>query len=603
MKPRIKTIRLKQSSIHLEPGGVLAVVGPNNSGKSKFLKQLLSKLYGDVVFEQSPDDGLIGEIELEWSTVEPSAVGANLINIAHGMWSFQDPYFSPRLPDGYERAYRSYTAEDLARLGQQRAILGPFVDRFTRWDEPHSRFLESEKHEPSRSDAVAVSLTQYETDRAAVADLFREIFGEDLSVYDLREGEVGFLIGQPPGGASQSTQGLDEKTRKFMTEAPKLWYQGAGLRNVFGLLARIVADDRAIVIMDEPESFLHPNQAWKLGFVLARLCKQQSKQLICATHDRHFLAGLAQGSGDLLRICRLNYESTEQGKDYSSYLVPSTFWTDIRDQSRVRYSTILECLFSDQVILVESESDARFYQEAMDYFVESNPSLPRGQRELMFIPTGGNSEFAPMARLVTEMGPKVVVIGDADLIANEKRYKATIESIAGQVPDELITNRARIEAIFESDPKLGESEQDALIRELRESLEAVNQGAGVASASGSWGPLLERLEALRKKNRKNNLQGRIARHGNLRSENEQVRELFELLLDGLGALGVFLVPWGELEHFDPELLRQGKQGWVHRAIHSGVHKGERAQTFIAKVVGNLQDIEAVSGETKTSNSS
>ncbi|MDL0403219.1 AAA family ATPase [Corynebacterium lehmanniae] len=588
MKPWIKVINLENDSIYLDPGGVLAVVGPNNSGKSKFLKQLLSQLYGDEVFEQSPEDGLISGIELEWLSDNQLTVGSSLVNLAHNLWPFREPYFSPRLPEGYENAYRSYKAEEIEQLGQYPTKLGPLVDYFTRWDEPHSRFFESEKQEPGRSDAVAVSLTQHEHEREPVAALFEEIFGEELSVYDLREGEVGFLLGRPPEGVSQSTQGLSEETRKFMTDAPKLWYQGAGLRNVFGLLARIVADDRAIVIMDEPESFLHPNQAWKLGLVIARLCKEQSKQLICATHDRHFLAGLAQGSGELLRICRLDYERNEHRKDYSSYLVPSTLWTNIRNENRVRYSTVLECFFSDQVILVEGESDARFYQEAVDYFVEKNPLQAGAQRELMFVPTGGNSEFAPMARLVSEMGAKVTIIGDADLISSEARFLATIESVAGQVSDALKENRAKIEEIFENDSKLGESEQDTVIRKLREVLEDSNQDIESSSVSDSWRPFLERLETLRNRNRKNTLQRRIARQGNVRSDNKQVVQHFQVLLEELEYVGIFLVPWGELEHFSPEHLQKGKQDWVHRAIHADVHKGDRVQQFIAKVMEGLR---------------
>lgn len=601
MKPWIKEIRLTQESIQLDPGGVLAIVGPNNSGKSKFLKQLLSQLYGDVVFEQSPEEGLIKEIELGWTSTDPSAVGPNLVTMAHGLWPFQDLYFSPHLPDGYENGYKSYRVEEIEEMGRRSKKLGPFVDRFTRWDEPHSRFRESEKQEPGRSDGVAVSLTQHEVERASVANLFKEIFGEELSVYDLREGEIGFVLGKPDEDASRSTQGLGEETRRFMISAPKLWYQGAGLRNVFGLLARIVADDRSIVIVDEPESFLHPNQAWKLGNVLARLCKQQGKQLICATHDRHFLVGLAQGAQELLRVCRLDCENTEPEKSYTSYLVPASFWADIRDQSRVRYSTVLECLFSNQVVLVEGESDAFFYQEAIEHFVKNNPALIGIQRELMFLPTGGNSEFAPMARIAREMGAKVAIIGDIDLISNEDRYLATIKAVAGNVTDAAKDARTKIETIFENDPNLGESEQDVLLQKLRGCLEEADQRTGRSSATEPWGPILERLETLRSKNRKNKLQQRIARKGNLRSDNEQLDELLPPLLDELAALGIFLVPWGELEHFDSELLKQGKQDWVHRAIKSGVHEGELVQNFVGDVVRNLGKTSAVRTEPEDDN--
>lgn len=589
MRPWIKRILLDgESHIALEPGQVLALVGPNNSGKTHFLRQLLSQLYGGQVNEQSPHEGLITELELDWTLSEPHSIEDQLVTTAHNLWEFRDPNFFTHLPERFENAYGSYTVDDIRLIGKQMRTLGPFVEHYTRWDEPHSRIVESEKQQLGRSTTAAISLTQNESERAEAVTLFEEVFDETLSVYDLREGDVGFLLAEAPEGLSAATKGLDEETKKFMRESPKLWFQGSGMRNVFGLLARIISDDRSIVIMDEPEAFLHPNQAWKLGFVLARVCRESSKQLICATHDRHFIDGLAQGAQEQLRICRLDNESTSSGLSYTAYQVPSSFWSTMRDKSRVRYSNVLECLFSNHVILVEGESDALFYQETLEFAAAKDPEIARILNELIFLPTSGNSEFAPMIRLVKEMGPHVSLIGDLDLIANEERFEATINSVTGHVPTHLKEARKKIEELFDKDLQSGENDQDTLIRKLRETLttETISD-----SARSLWTKHIDQLDKKRNDNRKNQLQRRIARRANLRTNDPAVKDLIQDLLCDLDAVGVFLVPWGELEHFDEELLKKGKQDWVRNALDAGVHKASRAQNFASKVLDFIRQPE------------
>ena len=540
-----------------------------------------------MVNEQSPNEGLITDLVLDWTLKKPGRVEERLLEMAHQLWDFRNPYFSPRLPEGYAEGYKSYTVDDIQNLGKQQKTLGPFVDRFTRWDEPHSRITESERQQPGRpgSTSAAVSLTQNDVECSKVVELFNEVFDQNLSVYDLREGEVGFVLGTAPENLSQSTQGLSEETKRFMRESPKLWYQGSGLRNVFGLLARIVSDDRAIVIMDEPEAFLHPHQAWKLGFVLARVCLEEAKQLICATHDRQFLDGLAQGAQEQLKICRLDYHLINGDSHYTAHQVSSSFWSNMRDKSRVRYSHVLECLFSNHVILVEAEKDALFYQEALDHFARVNSDASGLQHELMFLPTSGNSEFAPMAKLVKEMGPRVLLIGDLDLICNEKRFNETISAVAGETAPRLRELQKQIEKVYEQDPALGETEQDSLLSQIRTSLTTENISESVRDL---WLTHLDHLDAKRNANKKNELQRRIARDANLRSKNQTVLNLIRELLDELTEIGIFLVPWGELEDFDVELRKNGKKEWVHNALSKGVHKGSRAQEFIARIVSSIQ---------------
>ncbi|WP_297587750.1 ATP-dependent endonuclease [uncultured Corynebacterium sp.] len=586
--PYIKKIHFKNGgSVHLEPGTVLVAVGPNNSGKTKFLNQIHAQLHGNSVGDQSVDDGLVKTIEIEWQG-SSKEVSASLVESARRNWRERDDYFDPDLPHSYAGSHRFYGVADIQQLGEQNATLGPFVETFTRWDEPHSRIEESEEQNLERSRVAAVSLARNDDELEQVSLLFHEIFEEHLSVHDLRNGSVGFVLGEGPEEPSGATRGLSEETKDFMNKAPKLWFQGSGLRNAFGLLARIVSDERSIVIMDEPEAFLHPHQSWKLGMVLGKLCVEESKQIVCATHDRHLLTGLAQGAQDRLQVCRFSSSGGSDTKNYKVESVSSQFWEDIRDQSRVRFSEVLESFFYDEVFLVEGEEDALFYQEAMDHYFQDHNVPASGRGERMFLPTGGNSEFAPMARLVKSLGPRVMAIGDVDLISNRDRFYETVKAFGTpDIAKRLTIIRDEIEAIYKNNENLGETKTERAQRLLKERLAQKGSGAVDDDVRELLDDLLDGLEEKQHLASKNRLQRRVAKNANTRSSNSTVVTKVEHLAEKLRSVGIFLVPMGALEHFDEVLLNQkGKRGWVRRALDKGTHRALAAQSFIGNVINN-----------------
>ncbi|MCG7255164.1 AAA family ATPase [Corynebacterium hadale] len=586
--PYIKKIEFKNGkSVHLESGTVLVAVGPNNSGKTKFLNQIRAHLYGGSVSGQNTNDGLINRIQLEWQGSEKE-VSAALIESARRNWQERNGYFDPDLPRNYETRTFSYREEDIRQIAKRKDTLGAFVETLARWDEPHSRVEESKQQSLQQSRAAAVSLARNDNELDQVSRLFHEIFEEHLSVHDLRDGFVGFVLGEGPEDPSGATRGLSQETRDFMNQAPKLWFQGSGLRNAFGLLARIVSDERSIVIMDEPEAFLHPHQSWKLGMVLGRLCVMESKQIFCATHDRHLLTGLAQGAQDKLQVCRFSSSRGSNTKNYKVESVPSAFWEDIRHQSRVRFSEVLESFFYDEVILVEGEEDALFYQEAMEHYFQENdvPASRRGER--MFLPTGGNSEFAPMVRLVDSLGPRVVAIGDVDLISDRDRFYETVKAFkTSNIAKKLTIIRDEIECIYKNDENLGETNTERAQRLLKERLDQKDPGVVDGEIRDLLEQIFDGLEQKQHMNRKNRLQRRIAKNANTRSSNLMVGTKVEGLVEQLHSVGLFLVPMGALEHFDESLLQKnGKRGWVRRALDKGVHRTSVVQDFIADVINN-----------------
>lgn len=576
--------------VHFQPGSVFVAVGPNNAGKSHFLAQLRAKLLGASMNGLDPREGLITEVRFNWSADE-RAVGDHLEKLALTNWQILANGYSTQLPPGETDLTSYVNHEDIRRIASQDSTFQQFLELFVRWDEPISRILESEWQEPKPRGGASLHLARQDAPLEKVSSLFGSIFKQPISVYDKREGRIGFLLGRPEFDGPSLMKAPDKRTLEFMDGAPKMHDQGMGMRNVFGLLARFLTDNRSIVLMDEPEAFLHPPQAAELGELLGHLCQESGKQLICATHDRSFLAGLARGAANHLRVRRFDYklENSSPTPVFTSQEVNQNPWKTIRNKSRVRYSNVLDALFSRRVILVESERDALFYHEALDFLAQNDSNLDLHADDYLFLPVGGNAEFAPMITLMRELSTPVLVIGDLDLVADENRLAATAAA-AGVSDLERVTKRQRrLYKFFETqyDNRPENSELKAMAN-LESALDSPDSGAN-QDLFNAADRLLRQLKERQKHNRKNKINSLMSdRLGSVAHDSPESR-LKDEILCLLRTCGIFLLPTGELEDFDRELLRKvGKSEWVAEAIARGTHKEDLAQSFIRSVVSEKQ---------------
>ena len=82
---------------------------------------------------------------------------------------------------------------------------------------------------------------------------------------------------------------------------PLLDTQGDGIRSVLGMISAIVSVKKPVILLDEPEAFLHPPQALQLGEIISELV-EPSQQIFIATHSADFLRGLLSSTRDAVII-------------------------------------------------------------------------------------------------------------------------------------------------------------------------------------------------------------------------------------------------------------------------------------------------------------
>lgn len=110
------------------------------------------------------------------------------------------------------------------------------------------------------------------------------------------------------------------------------------------------------MLLDEPESFLHPPQAFRLGEVIAEHAIG-NRQLVVATHSSDFLKGVLSKRQDItiLRVDRhdkVNKINMLESKDVAM----------ISRDPLLSSTRIMDGLFYKGAIIVEADADAIFYQ-------------------------------------------------------------------------------------------------------------------------------------------------------------------------------------------------------------------------------------------------
>jgi hypothetical protein len=89
------------------------------------------------------------------------------------------------------------------------------------------------------------------------SDYFKQAFGTDLIVHRNAGNEVPLYVGEKP----ILEQGEDRVSESYLNNLEKLdllHLQGDGMRSFVGVLLNTIISNHSILLIDEPEAFLHP---------------------------------------------------------------------------------------------------------------------------------------------------------------------------------------------------------------------------------------------------------------------------------------------------------------------------------------------------------
>src|SRR5207247_11230495 len=163
-------------------------------------------------------------------------------------------------------------------------------------------------------------------------------------------------------------RGIHADAVRFHASAQLIDQASDGVKAFTGIVTELVAGDPLVLLIDEPEAFLHPALASKLGYEVSRAAVQSDKRVFASTHSPAFVMGCIQ-SGAPINIVRLTYRSGVA----TARVLPSSEILELMRHPLLRSTGVLSGLFYEFVVVTESDADRAFYQEVNERLLSFKP--------------------------------------------------------------------------------------------------------------------------------------------------------------------------------------------------------------------------------------
>lgn len=539
----------------LKPNDKIMLVGPNNAGKSLALREIYRIFSSRLEILTSIKDSLLCVKEISYYKVGNSKNLKVYLKESHnyneGVYSFSSINSGFSVNESILNQFDGYNFS---------SITGLFL-----------LLLNTQNRLELSKPANSITDTQAKTHAAhylfdddnllkEVSSIFKNVFKQGIAINYRGGSEIPIHIGDQPKHELNERDTSKTYVKKFR-KLPLLHLQGDGIRSFAGIIFQSLVIKHDITLIDEPEAFLHPPQAKKLGAILS---KELDNQIIAATHSSDILKGFLENAQDNIKIIRLQRD----GDINQSHLCDSDILKDLWTNPVLKYSNALDAIFHEQAILCEGDADCRFYQAITDHMVlKDNLEIP----DTHFIPCGGKSGFIKVAKALANLGVKVKIIADMDILSKEDEIKSTYEAVGGQW-DDIAAEWRYIYHDVEQKRKNKKSEQEKRNAVLRY-VQNLDDSNKISNSE------IERILKL------DNPWKTIKNIGedNFRGD---VSMKYKSLKSKLSNLGIFLVPVGELEQFYKDYA--GKKGgdFVNSVLENASLSEpdlEKARNFVTDV--------------------
>ena len=308
----LKSISLKFSEgapLVLPSEGVTIFVGPNNAGKSLVLREIAS-----------------------WFSDWPVPTDHQILENCEFVWGSESDLNA--LIEKHKRFRSSSTTSDYAVFGRVRSD-GGFDSKeieiksltamlrskgnarwwghnVIRWGmirlDGRSRFTlvrnqaAGDLLKPPGN--ILAHLFQDDAAREKVRNLIKEAFGMYLVIDPTEIGNLRIKLSEKP--PLDDEQSLNATAREYHSAAIAIEDASDGVQAFTGITMAALAGDFHTTLIDEPEAFLHPPLARKLGKNLAKSNSDQGGALMVSTHSPDFLMGCMQANKKV-RVVRMEY--------------------------------------------------------------------------------------------------------------------------------------------------------------------------------------------------------------------------------------------------------------------------------------------------------
>ncbi|MDM2913546.1 AAA family ATPase [Citrobacter sp. Cpo035] len=503
-------------TIHLGESDKIIIIGPNNSGKSQTLRDIFAIAAQTSGFEKI--------------VVEDVLISKNIPRIQlENFLKEHAEYIHPNYHYGSWRLYEGYINQ-----WDGKYLNGHLVDGFIKNISAKERLeiCEQQKSVSPNEPKTKPQHILYDDDQLMqkISKLFYKAFNQEL-MFDFKGGsKLPIHIGEIPKG----DKFIDRQTnlyRDAVRKNPLLNMQGDGVKSYAGILFETLTSKHDMILLDEPEAFLHPPQMRKLGETLASEVKGQ---MIVATHSSDIMRGFLEGTKGNVRIIRIQKNDNGNLIHEANSEAIKELWS----KPNLRFSNALDGIFHEQIIICEDDSDCRLYNYTAEWLKNNNNHQ---LLDTSYVPAGGKAAIHGIASVLRKVGVPTKAIFDIDFLSDKKLIEDTVKAFGsdptnilkewGKV-DSFVRNGIKPKTIEEIKKEIVEIISKSKPNELKKSdiQDAMKQGQ-------AWSILKQAGAAI------------------LPSGDATIA--YENLICMLEETGIYIVPVGEIERFNKKIGGHG----------------------------------------------
>lgn len=393
--------------LSLSPGRITLFIGPNNGGKSQALRDIASKFtghFGGVVLAgvdvaAFSDDDL--ESKLAWLS-RPKLPGES-----------PDP---DQIPVGRRGSFQIINKTALKAFASQEQNFHVYAQWFLQHlfinlgGENRLQLASPASAVPVRQPAnstMALLLRDDKT-RERLSNLVFEAFGQYLVIDPTGMSQIQYALSSEKPSNPDVERSFTEASAQFFDKTQPLNSSSDGTKAFVGIMSEVMAGDHEVLLIDEPEAFLHPSLAYFLGKEISTNL-DSSKQLFAATHSPHFLMGCVDSGVDV-DIIRLTHSPLGS----SARSLPRSDLKTITTDPLLKSIGVTSALFYREAVVCEADADRAFYAE-----IASRLTDQAGFRHTVFLNGHGKHTMPRIVEALRILGIPTVGIMDLDWIKED----------------------------------------------------------------------------------------------------------------------------------------------------------------------------------------
>ncbi|MBC8355566.1 MAG: ATP-binding protein [Planctomycetes bacterium] len=343
--------------------------------------------------------------------------------------------------------------------------------------------------------------------------------------------------------------------------------EGDAYQSFAAILLTMLLGQGRVILIDQPEAFLQPTQARFLGRWIAANASRLACQVFVATRDVAFLEGLSEGPSELTVL------RTERQEDMTSFRsIPHDATRALARFPLFATQDAFRLLFCEGVVIAAEADDKIVFETVANRLPSS--------RSIGFVHAVGARNVALVTKTLRQCGLQVCSVVDLDVFQTEKDLGDLVEAASGSpLPQPWLATRERlakhVEGWFdEASIAASANEVENFLDQIKNedapnssSAATESQTATVADSSKNWAKLRdERLEWLPR----------------------ELRVWVEELVEDLKRQGIFVSPKGRLERWI-ETGSDDRSIWMNQTMQL-LHQGQcppELQAFVADLLAYL----------------